>query len=103
MEGVTEFVKKTLAAEGDAFSEVKPFDEGNPNRHLMMDAFQRRLVHDAMALGRAMKRKVILPRLLCWCDRYWNTLEDCRFPTVSRQQLPLPFHCPFDHLYDIEK
>ena len=39
---------------------VDPFalDEGNPNKHLLLDAIQRRLVVNAFALGRAMKRKV---------------------------------------------
>ena len=44
-----------------------------------------------------------MPKLECWCDRYWNPLRDCRMPGVSAAQLPLPFHCPFDHLYDLEK
>ena len=77
--------------------------EGNPNRHLMLDAIQRRLVMNAVALGRVLKRKVIMPRMTCWCDRYWWLLEDCRFPGVKAEQHPLPFHCPFDHVYDLEK
>ena len=77
--------------------------ERNPNRHLLIDALQRRLVHNAMALGRALRRKVIMPRMYCWCDRFWNVMADCRLPGVSAEQLPLPFHCPFDHVYDLEK
>ena len=126
------------------------------SRHLLIDAIQRRLVHNAMALGRAMKRKVstrpnkippppyrpwrhvpspprntalgatwkviifpsspplvcpphltslgatwqvIMPKMYCWCDRFWNPMIDCRMPGVSREQLPMPFHCPFDHVY----
>ena len=82
---------------------VYQLTEGNPNRHLLLDAFQRRLVLNAVALGRALKRKVIMPRMTCWCDRYWWLLEDCRFPGVPRDQHQLPFHCPFDHVYDLEK
>ena len=48
-------------------TDVLKLPERNPNRHLLMDAFQRRLVHNAMALGRALKRKVIMPKMMCWC------------------------------------
>ena len=99
LEGRPAFIEKTLKASGD----VLKMAEGNPNRHLLLDSFQRRLVHAAMALGRATKRKVIMPRLYCWSDRYWNNLERGRFPGVSSAQHPFPFHCPFDHLYDLEK
>ena len=99
LEGRPAFIEKTLKASGD----VLRMAEGNPNRHLLLDSFQRRLVHAAMALGRATKRKVIMPRLYCWSDRYWNNLERGRFPGVSSAQHPFPFHCPFDHLYDLEK
>ena len=44
-----------------------------------------------------------MPRMTCWCDRYWWLLEGCRFPGVGKEQHPMPFHCPFDHLYDLEK
>eukprot|EP00965_Chrysotila_dentata_P262239 6214509-Pleurochrysis_carterae.AAC.7 len=44
-----------------------------------------------------------MPRMTCWCDRYWWLLENCRFPGVSAEAHPMPFHCPFDHLYDLEK
>lgn len=44
-----------------------------------------------------------MPKLTCWVDRYWNNLEKGRFPGVSEKQHPLPFHCPFDHLFDLDK
>jgi len=99
LEGMRSFVDRSLAAKGD----VHKMDRGNPNYHLILDSYQRRLVHDAMALGSLTKRKVIMPKLLCWVDRYWNNLVDGRFPGVTAQQHPLPFHCPFDHLFDLEK
>ena len=99
IEGATAFADAMQGHVGD----VLALDEGNPNKHLLLDAFQRRLVHNALALGRALRRKVIMPRMTCWCDRYWWLLEDCRFPGVTREQQPLPFHCPFDHLFDLEK
>mgnify|MGYP003684246843 CR=1 FL=1 len=82
---------------------VFDLDEGNPNKHLLLDSIQRRLVINLVALGRALKRKVIMPKMMCWCDRYWWLLEDCRFPGVKHEVHPMPFHCPFDHLYDLEK
>ena len=56
-----------------------------------------------LTLSQATRRKVIMPRLWCWVDRYWNNLERGRFPGVSAEQHPLPFHCPFDHLFDLDK
>mmetsp|Transcript_29126 Transcript_29126/g.79534 ORF Transcript_29126/g.79534 Transcript_29126/m.79534 type:complete len:257 (+) Transcript_29126:48-818(+) len=50
-----------------------------------------------------MKRKLILPPLQCWSDRFWNVLEGGRFPGVKPDVHPFPFHCPFDHLFDNEK
>ena len=99
IEGDGAYSQQMLGNTADVFG----LSDGNPNKHLLLDAFQRRLVVNLVALGRAMRRKVIMPRMTCWCDRYWWLLEACRFPGVSVDQLPLPFHCPFDHLYDLEK
>ena len=101
LEGNPSFVAKALEARfGDVLHQMP---ERNPNRHLLIDSIQRRLVHNAMALGRATRRKVILPKLYCWCDRFWNVMKDCRMPGVTAAQHPFPFHCPFDHLFDLEK
>jgi len=100
LEGMKSFLEASLAASGDVF---RAMDRGSPNYHLIMDSYQRRLVHDALALGQATRRKVIMPKLWCWVDRYWNNIEGGRFPGVSAQQHPLPFHCPFDHLFDLDK
>ena len=35
--------------------------------------------------------------------RYWWLLDNCRFPGVKPETHPLPFHCPFDHVFDLEK
>ena len=99
IEGDLSYSTRMHASTADIFS----LSEGNPNKHLLLDAFQRRLVINAVALGRALKRKVIMPKMTCWCDRYWWLLEGCRFPGVPAEQHPMPFHCPFDHVYDLEK
>ena len=101
VEGNPAFVAKSL--ETHHVDVLGSMPERNPNRHLLIDAIQRRLVHNAMALGRATKRKVIMPKMWCWCDRFWNPMANCRIPGVSREQFPMPFHCPFDHVYDLEK
>ena len=77
LEGTKNFLTASLAASGDVFSAM---DRGSPNYHLIMDSYQRRLVHDALALGQATRRKVIMPKLWCWVDRYWNNIEGGRFP-----------------------
>jgi hypothetical protein len=99
IEGHGAFSETMRSNRVDVFS----LDEGNPNKHLLLDSLQRRLVINLVALGRAMKRKVIMPKMMCWCDRYWWLLEGCRFPGVKPEVHPMPFHCPFDHLYDLEK
>ena len=99
IEGDGSYSERMHRTAGDVFS----LDEGNPNKHLLLDSFQRRLVMNAVALGRALKRKVIMPKMTCWCDRYWWLLEGCRFPGVPHEQHEMPFHCPFDHVYDLEK
>jgi len=100
LEGSRSFVDAVLARKA---IDVHNMYRGNPNYHMQMDSFQRRLIHDGLALARAMKRKFIFPKLTCWVDRYWNNLEGGRFPGVSAQQHPSPFHCPFDHLFDLDK
>ena len=56
IEGFSSFVDKSLETR---FADVlNAMPARNPNRHLLLDAFQRRLVHNAMALGRALRRKV---------------------------------------------
>lgn len=55
LEGKPRFIEQSLAAAGD----VTTFRQTDPNYHLIMDSFQRRLVHNAFALGRATRRKVV--------------------------------------------
>ena len=52
-----------------------------------------------LALSRALKRTIILPRMLCLCDRdeHPDVLPQC---TTSASDLSLPFVCPMDHVID---
>eukprot|EP00955_Chlamydomonas_euryale_P001806 20198-Chlamydomonas_euryale.AAC.5 len=39
-----------------------------------------------------------MPRIACYCDRYWMPLDDCRLPGATQQRLP--FVCPMDYVLD---
>ena len=139
MEGVYTYVDGGLGKTEDVFR----MPERNPNRHLLLDAFQRRLVHNA----RSVAGSHLNPQPSLWANpepkkpsnptrppppepatptptyrpntrsgtqekgdhakddvlvrQFWNPMIDRS--GVSAAQHPLPFHCPFDHVYDLEK
>jgi len=74
------------------------FPEWSPQRHMQLDAPQRRAVRDLLGLATAVGGITVLPKLWCHCDRYWGFLRKCRFPNVPKMHLP--FSCPQDALYD---
>lgn len=90
-----------LVAPADIQRVFGRFPEHDPRRHLTVDSFQRERVRDLAALAAALNRTLIMPRLFCWCDRFWNRLKRCRMP--ADQTLELPFHCPMDHLFFLDK
>lgn len=45
-----------------------------------------------------LNRTVILPKLMCYCDRYWGPVHECRVPGAV--QTRLPFVCPLDHILE---
>ncbi|CAI5536833.1 unnamed protein product [Closterium sp. Naga37s-1] len=50
----------------------------------------------AFALAWLLSRKLILPRVTCFCDRWWDSLSHpCRAPGSDRDP---PFVCPLDYL-----
>ena len=55
-----------------------------------MDAIQRAAVRDVLALATALGGIMIMPKLHCFCDRYWNFLSACRFP-IGPSNMPIPF------------
>jgi arabinosyltransferase len=57
-------------------------------------------LRDAFALAYILKRKVILPRLPCMCDRSEapSVLRDC---TYEGSGLQLPYDCPLTHIFDV--
>lgn len=45
-----------------------------------------------------LQRTIIMPKLQCFCDRYWGPLDRCRLPGATK--LRLPFICPMDHILE---
>ena len=54
LEGMPSYIGRALSSSGS----VSDFDRGDPHYHLILDSFQRRLIHNVLALGRATMRKV---------------------------------------------
>ena len=77
------------------------FPEWSPQRHMHLDAIQRAAIRDLLALSIALNATLIMPPLYCACDRYWGFLQNCRMPTAP-QDMPLPFRCPQDALFEIK-
>lgn len=67
--------------------------------HFAMELHQRELLRDAFALAEALGRILVLPEMLCFCDRYWWLSNACRMP--GAESMPLPFLCPLDHIHSI--
>ena len=59
-------------------------------------------LRDALALARATRRTLVLPRWTCYCDRLWSGSDDifhfgCMYPG-SHDGKFVPFTCPMDHV-----
>jgi hypothetical protein len=66
--------------------------------HLIAAAWYRASVRNLLALGRVLGRTVILPRITCMCDRYWNAvLPSCKIGHVD----PPFVGCPQDHIFNL--
>jgi len=65
-----------------------------------LERTRQRLAH-GVALARALNRTLVLPRLWCYCDKFWSRLADCAIPEAASSQ-PLPFVCPMDHVVELQ-
>jgi len=65
-----------------------------PSRHLELIQFQVDRVRDGLALADATKRALVMPPLVCTCDRWFNLLPNC-----TQGDVQLPFLCPLDHVF----
>lgn len=99
-EGVFVRLTSPLYGTEDVLRVAERFPEWSPQRHMHMDAPQRAAVRDLLALSIAADGVMIMPKLHCFCDRYWNFLSRCRFP-IGPRDMPIPFGCPQDALYDL--
>ncbi len=83
------------AAEWKGFSDLHV--RGRQHVHHLERTRQR--LATAFALARALNRTVVLPRLWCYCDKFWHRLDRCAIPSAVTAQ-PLPFVCPMDHVFE---
>ena len=61
-------------------------------------------IRNAMGVAKALGRELILPRMLCLCERAqqpWGVLPSCLKDGAS--STPLPFVCPLENIFDIEE
>ncbi len=49
-------------------------------------------------IAQALGRRLVLPRLLCYCDYMWKEMRACR--VGGAESMRLPFDCPMDHVLD---
>ncbi|GIL81772.1 hypothetical protein Vretifemale_10771 [Volvox reticuliferus] len=59
---------------------------------------QLEAVWQAMRVAAITNRSIIIPKLACYCDKYWTELDQCRVPGAT--QTRIPFLCPMDHVLD---
>ena len=75
------------------------WDEGNLNILFNVMNAQLNQIRSALALAMSLNRTLVMPRLRCVYDRVWYPHEGV-FPG---SELLLPFDCPMDHVFNIEK
>lgn len=56
-------------------------------------------LQNAFAVADILDRYLVIPKVTCFCDRWWDSLpEPCRAPGAD---VVPPFFCPLDHLLDL--
>ena len=97
-----------LRLHGQAYDEAErvvidaAHPEHSPQRHVELAAVQLRTVLELLALAAALNATLIMPPLLCACDRYWGLLRSCRHPDAP-PSMRLPFRCPMDSMLDVAR
>ena len=56
------------------------------------------MLRSLLGIARVLRRDVILPRMLCYCDFMWKEMKNCR--VGGAESMRLPFDCPMDHVLD---
>ena len=76
--------------------------ELNVEGHFRMMNHQLKQIRTALSLAIALDRVLVMPKIICNLDRTWfPSFPDGRFPG-SDDLFTLPFHCPLDHVLDLE-
>ena len=65
-----------------------------PTTHLELVRWQVDRVRDGLALAKATGRALIMPPLLCTCDRWFYLFSNC-----TNGDVEMPFLCPLDHVF----
>jgi len=56
------------------------------------------VLRSMLGIAKALGRRLVLPRLLCYCDYMWKEMKSCR--VGGAESMRLPFDCPMDHVLD---
>ncbi|KAK3233717.1 hypothetical protein CYMTET_56000 [Cymbomonas tetramitiformis] len=67
---------------------------GTPHAHLALLQWHVDTVRVGLAIASILGRTLIMPKLPCTCDRWFNLLPNC-----STGEVQLPFNCPMDHVF----
>eukprot|EP00798_Chlamydomonas_sp_ICE-L_P028760 gene28760-31942_t len=57
-------------------------------------------IFPSLGMSYLFNRSLILPKVACFCDRYWQALDMCRLPGALKQRLP--FVAPMDYVLQPE-
>ena len=67
-------------------------------QHLAEHAHRTAVLRSLFGIAKALGRRLILPRMLCYCDYMWKEMKSCR--VGGAETMRLPFDCPMDHVLD---
>ena len=65
-----------------------------PLTHVELVKYQVNRIRDGLLLASQLDRILILPPILCTCDRWFNLLPNC-----TQGDLQIPLVCPLDHVF----
>ena len=80
----------TIARDADSRDAVR--------QHLAEHSHLVSTLRAMLGMARALGRRLVLPRMLCYCDYMWKEMKACR--VGGAESMRLPFDCPMDHVLD---
>ena len=80
----------TIATDADSRDAVR--------QHLAEHAHLIASLRSLLGIAKALGRRLVLPRMLCYCDYMWKEMRSCR--VGGAETMRLPFDCPMDHVLD---